>query len=156
MRSRLMWRKSHKSETVVQAIENGGLKPDQPHPGAPGVADLDTVGHGHDLATGLAQPLFVRGEQIRLLDLKRKPRKPRRLVVAASGAGALPDVEAEMMMVAAGGEESRALAFARRIEADGATVEAVRLRQVADAQMHVADAHAIRRLGIIADFRVRK
>src|SRR5215468_7671365 len=122
-RSRLMWRKSHKPGTWAQVIENRGLKPDQPYPGAPGVADLDTVGHRHDFATGLAQPLFLRSEQIRLRDLQREPGETGCLVVAAAGARALPDVEAEMMIVAAGREERRALALARRVETDRVAIE---------------------------------
>src|ERR1700754_1914319 len=125
------------------------LQLDQPYPRTPGVADLDTVGHGHNIASGLAQPLLLSGKQIRPCDLQREPGEPRRLVVAAAGAGALPDGEAEMVVIAAGGEERRALALARRIEADRVAIEPACLRQIADAQMHVPDAQPVRCLRII-------
>src|SRR5690348_7991716 len=118
----------------------GSLQPDQAHLRAPGVADLDTVRDRHDIGSAFTQTLFLGGKQIGLGDLQREPGKPGRLAVAAAGACALPDVEAEMMMVAAGGKERRALPLARRIEADRIAIELTRLREIADAQMHVADA----------------
>ena len=50
---------------------------------------------------GLTQALFLGREQIRFLDLQRKPGKAGGRIVAAAGTGALPDVETEMVMVAA-------------------------------------------------------
>ena len=57
--------------------------------------------HRRDLDAGLPQALFLRRENIRLLDLQRKPAKAGGRIVAAAGARALPDVEREMVMIAA-------------------------------------------------------
>ena len=59
-----------------------------------------------------------------------------------------------MVVIAARGQEGGAVALARRIEADGAAVETVGLREIADAQMHVADAQAVRRAGVVGDARI--
>ena len=103
---------------------------------------------------GLTQALFLCGEQIRLLDLQRKPGKAGGRLVAAAGAGALPDIETEMVMIAARGQERGAVARARRIEAEGFAVKAVGLGEIADAQMHVPDPQAVGRLGIVADLGI--
>ena len=58
------------------------------------------------------------------------------------------------MVIASRGKERGAAAFAGRIEADGAAIEAIRLFEVADAQVHVADAKIVGRLGIVGRMRI--
>ena len=59
-------------------------------------------------------------------DLQRKPREPGGCVVARAGAGALPDVDPEVMVIAARGKERGAAPLAGRVEADGAAIKARR------------------------------
>ena len=87
----------------------------------------------------------------RLIDLQREPGETSGGIVAATGARALPDVETEMVMVAAGGQERCAIARASRIEAERAAVEGIGLGEIADPQMHMPDAQAVRRMGVVAD-----
>src|SRR5439155_660474 len=76
--------------------------------------------------TRLAQPLFHAREQVRLVDLKRKPGKAGGRIVATAGAGALPDVETEVVMIAAGGEERSATAAARRVKSQCLAIKTFR------------------------------
>ena len=106
---------------------------------------------GTTVDAGLTQAFLPRCEQLLLVDFQRKPGKAGGGIVAAAGARALPDVESEMVMIAAGGQEGGTVALPRRIEADGAAVKAVGLHEIADAQMDVSDAQAVRRVGVVAD-----
>src|SRR3954465_13863710 len=77
--------------------------PDEAPPSAPGIDGLKSIRNGHDLDAGLTQPFFLCREQVCFLDLQRKPGQTGGGIVAAASAGALPDVETEMVVIAAGG-----------------------------------------------------
>ena len=59
-------------------------------------------------------------------------------------------------MIAARGKERGAAALAGRVQADGAAIEAVRLFEVADAKVHMADAQIVGSLGVVGGIRIRQ
>src|SRR6187397_2474847 len=120
-----MWWRRTRSGREDAAPEVTGSGPDQAHARAPGVGGLEPVRDRHEFDAGLAQPFFQRRENIRLFDFQREPGEAGGGLVAAAGAGALPDIQPEMVVIAAGGQECGAIARARRIEAEGATVKPV-------------------------------
>ena len=73
--------------------------------------------------------------------------KPGAVIVAHSRAVAVPDIGADVMVIAAGRHEGRAAAPPRQVEADRAAIEFLGLLDTADAQMDVADAQTVRRAG---------
>src|SRR5690349_12513312 len=75
----------------------------------------------------------------------REPGKSGSIIVAKSGALAMPDVGADVMVVTARRHECRAAAPPRQLKAEPATIEFLRLLDIADAQMDVADAQPLRR-----------
>ena len=77
--------------------------------------------------------------------LDREPGQARPVVVAAAGAVAVPDIGADVVVIAARRHEGRAAAPPRQIETERAAIELLGLFDVADAQMDVADAQALRR-----------
>src|SRR5262249_30546078 len=138
---------------VTCSYANGSYL-EQPHPRAPGIDRLDAVRQLRHPGAALAEALFLRGEQLLLLRHQREPGEPGRGVVALAGALALPDGHAEMMVIAARRQERGAVAVAGRVEANRAVIEAFGLREIANTQVHVANAQAVRRLGVVADARV--
>ena len=76
-----------------------------------------------------------------------EPGEPGAILVARARAVAVPDIGANMMVIAAGRHEGRATAPPCQVEAHGAAVELLGLLDVADPQMDVADAQSVRRGG---------
>src|SRR6476469_8313260 len=74
--------------------------PDQPNPRAPGINRLHAIRQRRDFRAALAQALALRGKQVRLLRHQREPGEPCCLIVALAGALALPDIHAEVMVIA--------------------------------------------------------
>src|SRR5947209_4326470 len=71
----------------------------------------------------------------------------RALVIASAGAGAMPDIGCNMMVIAARREEACAVTAAGHVEAEGVPIESLRTRDIPDAQVHMPDTQAIRCLG---------
>src|SRR5205823_11055331 len=84
----------------------------------------------------------------------RKPGKAGGRIVATAGAGALPDVETEVVMIAAGGEERSATAAARRVESERLAIKTFRPGEIPNAQMNMPDPQAFRRSSVVADARI--
>src|ERR1051325_11682312 len=93
---------------------------DQPQPGAPGINGLDTVLDRRGRRARLPQAQRLGLQDFWRRDLQRKPRKAGGGVVALAGAGALPDVDPKVMVIAPRGQKRRAAPLAGRGEADGA------------------------------------
>ena len=89
-----------------------------------------------------------------IIDFHREPIETRPLTVANARAIAVPDVDGDVVVIAAGGQESRSGAAARHIEAERAAIKRFRPGDVPDAEMDMADAQSFRRTGVYRGRRI--
>ena len=94
-------RRGARANARARGIEDvKGLRARDAQMRPPGVEGRDARGRNREFLAGLGQPRLRRLESGGIGGLERKPGQPRAVLVAPAGAGAVPDIASDVMVVA--------------------------------------------------------